>query len=86
MNNFTFYCPTKFLFGKDTEQRAGALCRACGASHVLLVYGGASAQKSGLLSRIQNALAEEGLQVKIHWHSAAVRPRCCQKPPSSRQW
>lgn len=65
MNNFTFYCPTKFLFGKDTEQRAGALCRACGASHVLLVYGGASAQKSGLLSRIQNALAEEGLQVSL---------------------
>ena len=23
MNNFTFYSPTKFVFGKDTETQAG---------------------------------------------------------------
>ena len=34
MNNFTFYSPTCFVFGKDTENQAGALvhtlCRGDG--------------------------------------------------------
>ena len=30
MNNFTFYSPTCFVFGKDTETRAGSLVRRFG--------------------------------------------------------
>ena len=30
MDNFTFYSPTKFVFGKDTEQQAGSLGRDFG--------------------------------------------------------
>ena len=30
MNNFTFYSPTKFVFGKDTENQAGALIKEFG--------------------------------------------------------
>ena len=63
MNDFTFYCPTKFAFGKQAEQKTGQLCKESGASHVLLVTGGSSAQKSGLLQRIQDSLTESGLQV-----------------------
>ena len=63
MNDFTFYCPTKFVFGKQAEQKTGQLCKESGASHVLLVTGGSSAQKSGLLQRIQDSLTESGLQV-----------------------
>lgn len=63
MNDFTFYCPTKFVFGKQAEQKTGQLCKESGASHVLLVTGGSSAQKSGLLRSIQDSLTESGLQV-----------------------
>lgn len=65
MKDFTFYSPTKFVFGKDTEQRIGQLCREAGATKVLLVYGGQSAQKSGLLDRIQRSLTEAGISFTL---------------------
>ena len=40
MDNFSFYAPTYFAFGKDTENRAGELVRRFGGSRVLLHYGG----------------------------------------------
>ena len=61
MDNFTFYSPTEFVFGKDTEQQAGKLCRQYGATKVLVVYGGQSARKSGLLDRVLASLKAEGL-------------------------
>ena len=39
MNNFTFYSPTFFSFGKDAEQKAGKLVRRFGGSRVLIHYG-----------------------------------------------
>ena len=55
MDNFTFYSPTKFVFGKDTEQNAGALIKEFGGSKVLLHFGGKSAEKSGLLGRVRES-------------------------------
>ena len=40
MENFTFYSPTKFVFGKETELQAGSLVRSFGGHKVLLHYGG----------------------------------------------
>jgi alcohol dehydrogenase YqhD (iron-dependent ADH family) len=62
MDNFTFYSPTKFVFGKDTEQNAGALVREFGGSKVLLHFGGKSAEKSGLLGRVRDSLKGAGLE------------------------
>ena len=62
MNNFTFYSPTEFVFGKDTEKQVGTLCKKYGAKNVLVVYGGGSAKKSGLLDRVLAALHAEGLR------------------------
>ncbi len=42
MENFTFYSPTKFVFGKGTEAEAGKLVKAFGGSKVLIHYGGGS--------------------------------------------
>lgn len=42
MENFTFYSPTKFVFGKGTETEAGKLVKAFGGSKVLIHYGGGS--------------------------------------------
>ena len=61
MNNFVFYSPTEFVFGKDTEQQAGALARKFGAHKVMIVYGGGSAVKSGLLERVRHSLDAAGL-------------------------
>ena len=61
MDNFTFYSPTKFVFGKDTESNAGALIKEFGGSKVLLHFGGKSAEKSGLLGRVRVSLKGAGL-------------------------
>ena len=42
INNFEFYSPTCFVFGKDTESKAGSLIRRFGGSKVLIHYGGGS--------------------------------------------
>lgn len=57
MNNFSFYAPTYFLFGKEQEQHAGELVRRFGGSRVMLHYGGGSVIKSGLMERVQASLA-----------------------------
>ncbi|MBO4460682.1 MAG: iron-containing alcohol dehydrogenase [Clostridiales bacterium] len=61
MDNFSFYSPTYFAFGKEAEKRAGELVRRFGGSKVLLHYGGSSAKKSGLIDRIKESLANEGI-------------------------
>ena len=60
MLNFTFYTPTRVVFGKDTEGQVGDLAKAYGAHKVLLHYGGKSAERSGLLGRIRLALEMAG--------------------------
>ena len=61
MNNFVFYSPTEFVFGKDTEGQVGALSQKYGARKVMIVYGGGSAQRSGLLDRVKASLDKAGL-------------------------
>lgn len=58
MNNFIFYSPTEFVFGKDTEAQTGTLARKYGARRVMVVYGGGSAVRSGLLERVERSLRE----------------------------
>ena len=53
MNNFTFHAPTEFVFGKDVENKTGVLCQKYGATKVLIVYGGGSVVRSGLLQRVK---------------------------------
>lgn len=61
MLNFEYYSPTKILFGRETEQRAGAEIQKLGYRKVLVHYGSASAKKSGLLDRVFRSLEEAGL-------------------------
>ena len=59
MNNFTFYSPTYFVFGKEEEQKAGKYVKRFGGTRVLIHYGGGSVVRSGLLERIKESLKEE---------------------------
>ncbi len=61
MDNFTFYSPTYFAFGKDTETDAGNFVKRLGGSNVLLLYGGGSVGRSGLLDRVKASLEAENL-------------------------
>ena len=56
MNNFTFYSPTYFVFGKDEENNAGKYVKRFGGTKVLIHYGGGSVVRSGLLDRIKESL------------------------------
>lgn len=61
MENFNFYSPTFFAFGKDRENEAGAFVKRFGGSRVLIHYGGGSVVKSGLLDRVKASLDKEGI-------------------------
>lgn len=61
MDNFTFYSPTFFVFGKETENQAGQYVKRFGGSKVLIHYGGESAKRSGLLDRVMESLTKEGI-------------------------
>lgn len=61
MNNFTFYSPTEFCFGRGREQEVGTLCQKYGAHRLMIVYGGGSVIRSGLLDRVKASLDEAGL-------------------------
>ena len=61
MENFNFYSPTYFAFGKDREVDCGNLVKRFGGSKVLIHYGGGSVVRSGLLDRVKKSLEEAGL-------------------------
>lgn len=61
MNNFTFYSPTYFAFGKDMESNAGSLVKRFGGSKVLIHFGGGSVVRSGLLDRVKVSLDNENI-------------------------
>lgn len=61
MTNFTYYTPTKVVFGRNTEEETGRLISQAGGRKVLLHYGSGSAERSGLLNRICASLEEAGL-------------------------
>lgn len=62
MNDFTYYAPTKVVFGRGAENKTGELIKAYGSKKVLIHYGSASAEKSGLISRIKTSLEAAGIE------------------------
>ncbi|MCQ2614091.1 MAG: iron-containing alcohol dehydrogenase, partial [Treponemataceae bacterium] len=58
MDNFNFYAPTYFAFGKDRENDCGELVKRFGGSKVLIHFGGGSVIRSGLLDRVKASLAK----------------------------
>ena len=71
MQPFEFYSPTKIVFGPDTQLQTAQQIQAHGGSRVLVVYGGQSAVKSGLLDQILNNLRQSDLPYEV---LGGVRP------------
>ena len=58
MENFNFYAPTYFAFGKGKECEVGALVKRFGGSKVLLHYGGGSIKRNGVFDSVVKSLNE----------------------------
>ncbi len=61
MENFTFYAPTYFVFGTESENQAGKYIKKFGGTRVLIHYGKNSVIKSGLLQRVKDSLEKENI-------------------------
>ena len=62
MENFNFYSPTEFVFGKGRAAEAGHFVKKYGGTKVLIHYGGGSAVKSGLIGRVKASLEKAGIK------------------------
>lgn len=71
MNDFNFYSPTEFVFGRGRECETGRYVKKYGGSRVLIHFGGGSAVKSGLLDKVKNSLEEEGV---AYFELGGVKP------------
>ncbi|WBL14293.1 iron-containing alcohol dehydrogenase [Sutcliffiella sp. NC1] len=62
MNNFTFYNPTRLIFGKDEVENLANHLQTYG-KNILLVYGGGSIKKSGLYDQVIQQLQKANANV-----------------------
>ncbi|PID57772.1 NADH-dependent alcohol dehydrogenase [candidate division KSB3 bacterium] len=62
MQNFTFWNPTKIIFGEGTIQQIGEESKKFGKK-VLFVYGKSSIKASGVYDKAVNSLKEAGLEI-----------------------
>jgi alcohol dehydrogenase len=61
MDNFNFYSPTQFIFGRERENEAGKYIKHFGGKRILIHYGSGSVIKSGLLNRVKKSLTDAGI-------------------------
>lgn len=71
MKDFVFQSPTRFVFGRGFLDRTGQEASMLGAKHALVVYGGGSVKRTGVLDRVEKSLEEAGVQ---HTELGGVRP------------
>ena len=62
MNNFEYHSPTNIIFGKGVEQQIGERVAECGCKKLMIVYGGGSVKRSGLLDRVKESLSEHNIK------------------------
>ena len=77
MNDFKFFTPTRYIFGKDAQKNAGTLSKELLGERVLLVYGRDSAKSSGLLDQIEGYLQQSG--IKYH-EFGGIQPNPTDRP------
>ena len=61
IKDFSFYAPTRVVFGRQSEEQLPQLVKANGGNKVLVHYGGGSARRSGLLDKVFAMLTEAGI-------------------------
>jgi alcohol dehydrogenase YqhD (iron-dependent ADH family) len=62
MLDFEYFAPTKVYFGRGSDEKIGKVLKEYGFRKVLLHYGSSRVVESGLLPKIKNLLASEGIE------------------------
>ena len=65
MNDFSYWAPTRYQFGRGAENQIAEQCLKENMRAVLVVYGHSSAKRSGLLDRVCNSLRSEGIDAVL---------------------
>lgn len=71
MENFTYCTPTKYVFDRDAESHAAEELKNINVGRVLVVYGGGSVIRSGLLARVISVLDNAGI---FHRELGGIQP------------
>ena len=61
MENFYYYIPTKIFFGKGEENKVAKIIKEYNPKKVIIVYGGGSIKRIGLLDKVTSLLKEENI-------------------------
>ena len=61
MDNFEFYSPTRFVFGRGAEKSTGELVKRYGGTKVLLHFGGGSVKANGVYDKVTASLDVAGV-------------------------
>ena len=61
IKDFNFYAPTRVVFGRQSEEQLPQLLGDYGATRVLILYGGGSARRSGLLDKVEQMLTQAAI-------------------------
>lgn len=64
MESFVYHVPTKVIFGRGAELQIASEAASRGIERILLVYGGGSIVKNGLLTRMEDSLRQAGITVQ----------------------
>lgn len=62
MNDFVFCSPTQFVFGHKAIDQVGAYVAARGWGKGMIVYGGGSVERTGVLARVRASLQAAGVE------------------------
>ena len=62
MNSFTYWSPTKVIFGAGTAGTAGNEVKEFGGAMALVIYGGGSVEKNGVLGTVTRSLSDAGIK------------------------
>lgn len=71
MDSFNFCLPTRFVFGEGAEAECGRLVARYGGTRALILFGGGSVVRSGLLGRVKRSL---DLALLDHVEMGGVKP------------
>lgn len=74
MDNFTFYSPTKFCFGRNSEKELGTLLNWIRSRKVMIFHMSGPELRSGILERVKETLDREGIDY-IEMGGVKANPR-----------
>ena len=72
MNSFTYYSPTKYIFGLDSHNKLGEELRKLKKKKILMVYS-SSSKKNGLIDRVEKIL-EENMISYVEYSGVKTNP------------